>query len=163
MNDRKQAALIEAIASHDLAKFERRLKEIGTARYSDDQGFEAIHWAAQEGFSKGVPILVNSGADPNVVDRNGFSPLHLAAGEGHAETIRALIESGADIDMKCSGNDGSTALHVAAVWNRFDAVTELLKCGACLDVLTDCGETPLELAIFNNRREAAAALQKGKA
>ncbi|KAM3875868.1 cyclin-dependent kinase 4 inhibitor C [Diretmus argenteus] len=49
------------------------------------------HDAARVGFEDTVRVLVDYGADVNLVDWHGNLPLHLAAGAGHLEVVRLLI------------------------------------------------------------------------
>ncbi|XP_034567538.1 cyclin-dependent kinase 4 inhibitor C isoform X2 [Notolabrus celidotus] len=54
------------------------------------------HDAAREGFIHTVRVLVNHGADLNLVDGHGNLPLHLAAREGHLKVVQLLIECTTD-------------------------------------------------------------------
>ena len=51
-------------------------------------------------------LLIEHGADPNVVNNYGSTPLHLAARNGHKEVTKLLIERGTDMDK--ADNDGYT-------------------------------------------------------
>uniref|UniRef100_A0A3Q3X6Z6 Uncharacterized protein n=1 Tax=Mola mola TaxID=94237 RepID=A0A3Q3X6Z6_MOLML len=55
-------------------------------------GLTVTHDAAREGFADSVRVLVEHGADVNIVDGHGNLPLHLAAREGHLEAMRLLLE-----------------------------------------------------------------------
>uniref|UniRef100_A0A3Q3FKH3 Cyclin-dependent kinase inhibitor 2C (p18, inhibits CDK4) n=1 Tax=Labrus bergylta TaxID=56723 RepID=A0A3Q3FKH3_9LABR len=50
------------------------------------------HDAAREGFIDSVRVLVDHGANTNLVDGQGNLPLHLAAREGHLDVTQLLIE-----------------------------------------------------------------------
>lgn len=166
MNSGERKELIGAVVSHDLKKIRSVLARASNLTAADEEGFDAIHWAAQEGFPDAILLLIEFGADPNATDKNGFSPLHLAAGEGHSAAVRALIRGGAELNKRCSGNDGSTALHAAAVWNRSDVAHELISLGADTGILSDLGETPEQLAIAHDSTEVLELLrqrQRGQA
>ena len=89
----------------------------------------ARHWqpimtAAFTGSTEIVRLLVEHGADPNVISRNNHRhrPLHrvlehkktIPKGPHHVETVRALLELGARIDLR-GGHGRMTAPCLAAV------------------------------------------------
>jgi uncharacterized protein len=43
-----------------------------------------------------VDLLLESGADPDAVQRGGWTPLHSAAHNGDARTVELLLAHGAD-------------------------------------------------------------------
>jgi ankyrin repeat protein len=72
----------------------------------------------QKALVEGLNLLVNAGADPNVVAVHhhlqrfrGGSPFHYAVMAGNDEVIRALVELGGDINTR--DHDGVTALDYA--------------------------------------------------
>ena len=79
--------------------------------------------AASFGLAKIVRLLLSSGADVNVKDRDGWTALHWAAQNGHSAVVQLLLEKGADINAK--DQDGRTALYWAAQ-NGHEAVVRLL-------------------------------------
>ena len=56
----------------------------------------------------------------NEVDINKWTPLHEAAREGNIDVIEFLLDNGANIDAKTT--DGKTALDIATIYDRSDAV-----------------------------------------
>ena len=99
-------------------------------------------WAAAEGHTEVVGMLLEAGANPNVrahvtalekrehADHptGGFTPLMFAARNGHEATVRALIKGGADPNI--TNGDGATAMNIAIVNDRFDLARTLLDLGA---------------------------------
>jgi hypothetical protein len=67
--------------------------------------------------------------DLNAVEEGerGDAPLHKAAERGAVDTIKLLLSAGAN--MKQSNLVGNMAFHVAAFYNRAEAVAEFLKRG----------------------------------
>ena len=53
-------------------------------------GYAAIHWAAQKGHSKMLSLLIESGASVTLTDKHGNTPLQLAEKKGHKEVISML-------------------------------------------------------------------------
>ena len=74
---------------------------------------------------------------------SGDTPLHIVSNWGDVDAIRVLVANGADIDKR--GEDGFTALHVAAEQNRLEAVKCLVSLGAA-NLENDDGDTPRQLA-----------------
>ena len=54
---------------------------------------------------------------------------------------------------------GYAALHAAASCGNDDLVRALVEAGARIDMLTDFGETPLDIAIFKHRHSTQALLR----
>jgi len=57
---------------------------------------EALSWAAHNGHTKVVELLLEYGVPPNVQDAQGNTALHWASYNGHEKTIRVLLTYGAD-------------------------------------------------------------------
>jgi ankyrin repeat protein len=103
------------------------------------RGQTALMWAAAEGHTEVVELLINSGADIRAaLPDSGFTPLLFAAREGQAEVIRALLKAGADVnevtEPKKSNpknpSKGTSALILAVENGHFELALELIKAGA---------------------------------
>ncbi|XP_020288910.1 histone-lysine N-methyltransferase EHMT2 isoform X2 [Pseudomyrmex gracilis] len=86
-----------------------------------------LHIAADKGHLSCVHVLVQAGAQVDVMDRNQLTPLMLAATKGNADVVKYLIRVGADVTLK--GEDGMTALHMAAKSGHLKV---------CQIILTEC-------------------------
>lgn len=71
-----------------------------------------------------VRVLIESGADVNLINGIGETPLHYAADTGDNDIIKLLLEHGANINYQ-SVNLKHTALHVAT-FRRYNEWVELL-------------------------------------
>lgn len=56
-----------------------------------------------------VRLLLEEGANPNIMDKRNASPLHIAADAGQVEVMRMLLNGGAQVN--CRDRGGSTPLH----------------------------------------------------
>lgn len=86
-----------------------------------------LHIAADKGHLSCVHVLVQAGAQVDVMDRNQLTPLMLAASKGNAAVVKYLVRTGADVTLK--GEDGMTALHMAAKSGHLEV---------CKIILTEC-------------------------
>ena len=57
-------------------------------------------------------MLIQHGAEPDVLAQGNATPLHYAAQGGRSECVEMLIECGAAKDARTV--DGNTALHLAS-------------------------------------------------
>ncbi|MEQ8766367.1 MAG: sulfatase-like hydrolase/transferase [Planctomycetota bacterium] len=73
----------------------------------------------------------------------GVRPLYHCAATGQLRLAQVLVNGGADLDGR--NREGSTALHGAAFFGRFDVLAWLLEKGAKPDLENAAGDTPLEL------------------
>ena len=119
--------------------------ELATSWSKD--GFTALHLAAFFGQEEAAKILLERGAEVNVVARNPsivVTPLHSAAAGGHPGIVKLLLEHGADPNAAQDG--GFTPLHSAAGNDDRESVEALLEAGADPSLANDEGKTPADLA-----------------
>jgi ankyrin repeat protein len=91
-----------------------------------------------------VKALVEKNPDTvNACDPNGDTPLHYAAYGGGAALINFLIDKSAKVEAQNTRHQ--TALHVAAINDRTEAVAALLRRGASIETRDDYGRSPLVL------------------
>ena len=57
----------------------------------------SLHFAAANGHTEIVKLLIAANAEVNAVNNLQKTPLHLAARSGHTEIVKLLIENGAKI------------------------------------------------------------------
>ncbi len=74
-----------------------------------------------------IKLLLQSGVDVNVRDRDGWTALANAAARGHAEMVRVLLENGADASLVMEKDGWSgTALEIATGYGYLEVVSLLL-------------------------------------
>ncbi len=110
----KDFELHQAVLDNDLqlvSKFLSKgayVNQIGSRKYGYGS---ALHLAVREGHLKIAQLLLEHGAQVDVLDPDDFTPLHNAAWNGNLEVAQLLLEAGADIEA--STYDGDTPLTLA--------------------------------------------------
>eukprot|EP00941_MAST-03F_sp_MAST-3F-sp1_P001996 g1996.t1 len=69
----------------------------GIEKKCDDQGFQAIHAAAQAGAISTMSVLIEFGVSICTADHFGRQPLHYAVVEGEFQAVKWLIKNGASL------------------------------------------------------------------
>ncbi|KAF4522686.1 hypothetical protein B566_EDAN010467 [Ephemera danica] len=110
----------------------------------DDHGFSPLHWAAKEGHTKLVEMLMQRGARVGATNRGDDTPLHLAAAHGHRDIVHMLLRQRADINF--TNEHGNTALHYACFWG-YDAIAEDLVAQGALVVVDTAQALRLALGV----------------
>ncbi|MGE0009951.1 MAG: ankyrin repeat domain-containing protein [Candidatus Babeliales bacterium] len=107
-----------------------------------------------------LPLFIAAGVDVNrslhFLDQE-LTPLQLAGIWGDAHAISLLTRAGGDVNAK-NKNSGATALHNAAWLGHINAVKELLKLGAHVDIRDNEDANPLHRAVQEGKLDVAYAL-----
>jgi uncharacterized protein len=121
-------------------------------------GFTALHLSAFFGGVEGARLLLDAGAELNVISRNDFAvaPLNSAAA-GRIPVALLLIERGADVNVQ--QRHGWTALHAAAQSGSTELLEALLRAGADPSITTDDGVTALGVARKGGHEAIAKRLE----
>ena len=81
----------------------RDLKVILNPNFQDSQGTSYLHMACQAHSVEAISILLELGADANIVDKRGFSPILNALGsinENNNNIFEIMLQHGLDLDQK---------------------------------------------------------------
>ena len=104
--------------------------------------------ACQHGNMDAAKLLLDNGAETDVMDENAESPMRQAIKWGHATVVRLLLDNGANPDSEQS--DGYDTYLCDAAWNdSIDIVESLLDAGADPDWVGEYAKTALDMAIYN--------------
>lgn len=135
--------LVWAIRSHHLGCVEVLLHAGAKVdvRSTDDNGFAALHVAADQGSDAMVYLLLEFEADINILNNLGETAAIRAVGGGHKRVVQTLSEFGANFTIATARN-GYTPLHFAVHLEREDIVKILSK-GVDTLIADHDGETPL--------------------
>ncbi|XP_022125990.2 poly [ADP-ribose] polymerase tankyrase isoform X1 [Pieris rapae] len=148
----------------------------------DNWGYTPLHEAAAKGKVDVCIALLQHGADPNIRNTEGKTPLDLSdsvarpvlTGEYCASDVLEAARSGADdrlaslltpLNVNVHASDGrrSTALHLAAGYNRARAVRLLLQRGADVHAKDKGGLVPLHNACSYGHYEVTELLVRAGA
>lgn len=123
-------------------------RDPGQARAFSDDGFTALHLALFGGQEEAARLLLERGADPNVLSTSEIAkvpPLGTAAFVRSVPLARLLIDSGADPNGR--GEGGFTALHTAAQNGDERLVRLLLERGADPSLAANDGRRPADFGL----------------
>ena len=145
--------LIDAIRAGESALVEALLDEEPRALgRGDAQGMTPLMWAAWQGHTSLVRMLLVRGADAAAQDARGSTALMLAAERGHLEAARLLSPRAAPAEL-------GEALRHAVGEGRIEMMTWLLdEAGAALEYGGADGKTPLTCATLGGHAALAAEL-----
>ena len=104
-----------------------------------------------------VQRALDTGADPNVRNKNGFTPLLYAAYCGSATIVGQLLGAGARVGA-VDGNN-RTSLFWAARWGHVGVVRQLLAARADKTIVDHVGRTALDIARSNEHAAVIALLE----
>jgi len=120
--------------------------------HEDENGEAPIHVAARCGLNEIMKLLVDHGANLDLIDGHGRTCIHLAAQSGHKECLAFALDSDAQDYLEVLSDDGFTPLHVAVRANKADCVQLLLERGANVSSETTSGSNVYNLA-YKHRSE----------
>ena len=130
--------ILEAGDSEDIILDAEAIKAIiveagGINARGVEEGYTLLHLAALCGSKEIVKLLLEAGADVNIVeDRSDTTALHVAVSNKDKELVTLLLNARADINI-AEGIRSATALHMAAYQGKEEIVKLLLEAGAKTD------------------------------
>ena len=116
-----------------------------------------LHQCAWNGHVDCVQLLLDFGADPNLINLDGFSPLHLAARRGNKDCLRLLLVAGANPNL-ASIPGGEVPLHEASEKGDLDSARLLISAGADVNQTSKYGMNAMYWATLNDREAVVALL-----
>lgn len=121
----RQTSLIELASRGDAGAVGKMLRSrdgvVPNARLPD--GRTALSEAVLGGHNEVVRVLLDNGADPDMLSASGMTPLGLAALRGQGRITDTLLRGGADVNLR--SRNGNPALMEAALTGRTDVVERL--------------------------------------
>lgn len=123
-------------------------------------GWTALMIASVKGYVGIARLLLKWGADANRADVYAWTPLMRAVYENRPGMVRLLVEHGAT-RVNQPGENGVTALHLAALRGDADMVRILLANGADPDLIDNSGRSALDFARKNNNLRLLRMMDTG--
>ncbi|XP_077124415.1 ankyrin repeat and SOCS box protein 2 isoform X2 [Ranitomeya variabilis] len=118
----------------------------------------ALYIAAVHGHLDCIQFLLQSGAEPDIVNKTRETPLYKACERKNSAAVQLLVDYRADVNHRC--NQGWTALHEAVARNALDIIDILVKGGAKIEAKNCYGTTPLFVAAQSGQLEALRYIVK---
>lgn len=141
---------MRAAYNGNLRKMRALLSEGANAAAIDENGENALVWAANGGQARSVDFLLSHGVSAK--DRNGAEALFTAVDEGQESIIKSLLNHGANANARDKARDNATPLMIACFYdtgedNVFgqsaDIVKLLLLHNADVNARDNAGKTAL--------------------
>lgn len=120
-------------------------QDASTVHDKDALGNTALLYAAFEGDTETVKLLLQYGSDVSWHGENGWTALHNSAASDAIAAADKLLKEGADVNARDA--EGATPLHVACSNLAHGMVKKLCDAGADVNAADEAGRVPLhELA-----------------
>src|SRR5215472_15567843 len=134
-------------------------------------GSSAFHIAANSDCPQLVRMLADKGANPNLLRKDGHTPFSVAVWSTDVAIVKEMVARGANLTARYNPADhfadplkpislprrNQTIMHIAAGAAALEVIEYLHSLGVPLDGKNSEGETPLDLADYQERyREARA-------
>jgi ankyrin repeat protein len=118
-----------------------------------------LWWAASEGRTNVVEVLLQAGADASLCNSEGCSPMRAAVEGRHLQVVVLLAPHGADAaDINRIWFGRTTLLCIAAEEGRNELVEALLQAGANVNTSDADGKSPLWWAACKGHTEVMEVL-----
>ncbi|XP_055932458.1 ankyrin-3-like [Argiope bruennichi] len=129
------------------------LAEYGVKVSQVENGQTPLHLALIRGKLLAARKLISLGADLSIRNKDGFTPLHLAVIHDCVSLIDYLIDTESECDVNAFDENGNTALHIAVLLGKINAIHALLIRGADADFPNREVNAPLHIAIIQGNSD----------
>jgi len=124
---------------------------------TSNQGLTAAHQAAYHGNASVLQLLIQYGADLNVLSLSKTSPLHLASSRNHVDIARILVSQGVIVNQQDAHK--RTPLHYACIFGHYDVALFLVKEARASLLLVDFqNNSPLSIAVRDGFEELSSLM-----
>lgn len=155
-SDPAVVSLIQAAERGDKVKLKQLLEQGVDINARGFQGFTPALWAMAVEDYKALQLLLENGADPNLVmDNKNLTLIHVAAGARSTEVLALVLDHGGDPNLLIDKEFGYTPLMSAISEFQDDNVDYLLVHGADINQHNARNNSAAELAISIGRYDWA--------
>ena len=130
-------------------------------RERDAGGRTILHYAANNGNTKILGIILTAGADPNALDNEGQSPIFYAVNKSMERNVKMLISAGANVNI--ANKTRFTPLLLAAQNGKPKLAQILIRAGADVNAITPSGATALLFAAAKGNNDFIEILLRNRA
>ena len=123
----------------------------------DFRGMTSLQHLFQSDDEEMIQLLLQSQAEVNAQDVYGRTTLSTATEAGNHVMVRLLLED-PRISIDLADKNGTTPLHLAAVFKRVDIIEILIQASADVDALDYLNSTPLHYAAYGGTPEIVTQL-----
>jgi len=116
----------------------------------NNQGLTPLHYASYKGNLEILDLLLENGADINVVSENGQNLVHIAA-QGDQPTSIVYLREKYNFNLENQDKKGSTPLHWSIFTGSAGAFKFLISYDLDFNKCDNEGMTPLHLAIESGK------------
>ena len=148
--------LVKAAANGDQAKVEELITRADCNVNGVFAGHTALQAASQNGHLEVLRLLLRSGADLELEDKDGDRAVHHAAFGDEPGVMEVIAAAGSDLNAR--NKRRQTALHIAVNKGHVGVVKMLLSLGCHPSLQDSEGDTPLHDAISKKRDDMLALL-----
>lgn len=124
--------------------------------YQDKKQSTALLEASEMDNYEIVKLLLENGADPNIIDDRKVSPLEIASQKNHIEIVKILLQYKANVNNK--NIHGQNGLHYAAFFNHDKVIKLLAQAGADVDIKDNHEKSPMHYALRKGYQDPMQAL-----
>lgn len=151
-NDNGGTPIMYAVLSRDTDTVSLLLKHGADVNAVAENGWTALMIASAKGYSDIARLLLEHGARPDIPDIYSWTPLMRAVYERRLQIVKLLVARQAT-RVNRIGENGLTALHLAALKGDQGIAKVLLAAGADPAIHDDYGRTALDFAKKNKDLE----------
>ncbi|XP_043922215.1 transient receptor potential cation channel subfamily A member 1-like [Protopterus annectens] len=126
---------------------------------TDCNGNTPLHWATEKNQVQSIILLLEEGADPNILNKFLLSPLHIAVQLYYNEAVKVLAAH-KSINVNLQGELGNTPLMLACAKDNHKGIEILLDHGALLCRQNRLGHFAIHLASFMGSKKAMEVILK---
>lgn len=150
VDENQKRALEYAVIFGDINVTNLLLKAGAFINWSDDDGFQPLHFAAQCGNVAMISFLIEKGAHVYSArtKNEGVTPFHVAVDYGHLDAVHAFIDSKTvSVNMKTKLKQGGQApIHRAVQKSHLKIVELLIEKGASIETKDSEGRQAIHYA-----------------
>ncbi|KAF7691743.1 transient receptor potential cation channel subfamily A member 1b [Silurus meridionalis] len=128
----------------------------------DAEGQTPLHFAVEKNQESSCSLLLDLGANPNILNTAMMAPIHLAISKEHNHLVQVFL-SCSRTDVNLEGDLGNTPVMLACSHNNCEALHALFEHGAKLCHQNKLGHYAIHTVAFSGAKEAMETiLQKGE-